>query len=46
MNFKENRLPAFLIAGVAGSLICAVLLFTLPPYPAWTADEPERGTVT
>jgi len=36
----------FLIAGVAGSLICAVLLFTLPPYPAWTADEPERGTVT
>jgi len=26
---------AFLLAGVAGSLLCAVLLFTLPPYPTW-----------
>lgn len=35
---------SFLIAGVGGSLLCAVLLFTLPPYPIWqpaTANEGE-----
>lgn len=31
----------FLIAGTIGCLVCGFLLFTLPPYPIWTKDEPE-----
>lgn len=31
----------FLAIGIAGSIICAMLLFTLPPYPKWDEARSE-----
>lgn len=33
----------FLIAGAVGSVLCGLVLFTLPPYPDWDAKEREAA---
>lgn len=32
----------FLITGTVGSIICGLLLFSLPPYPDWSGDTAAR----
>lgn len=40
-DFTGNYV-GFLVAGTIGSIICGILLMSLPPYPDWDRDVPDK----